>query len=93
MDYTDSEQGQYDLLSDQHSEEEALKRQAECDELRRENEALKKALRAARVFILNRHGITTREFAKVCGISAAQLSAWTSEIPNRPPDLIERSKN
>ncbi len=29
MDYTDSEQGQYDLLSDQHSEEEALKRQAE----------------------------------------------------------------
>lgn len=65
---------------------------AEDDELRRENAALKKALRAARVFILNRHGITTREFAKLCGISAAQLSAWTSEIPNRPPDLIEQNK-
>ena len=67
--------------------------QAEDDELRRENAALKKALRAARVFILNRHGITAIEFAKVCGISAAQLSAWTSEMPNRPPDLIERSRN
>lgn len=66
--------------------------QAEDDDLRRENAALKKALRAARVFILNRHGITTREFAKVCGISAAQLSEWTSEIPKRPPDLIERNK-
>ena len=51
-----------------------------------ENRSLREALRQARRFASDNH-YTMREFAEYIGITAAQLSAWTDEIPNREPDF------
>ena len=51
-----------------------------------ENRSLREALKQARQ-IAKVAGITSRDFASSIGITAAQLSAWTDEIPNRQPDF------
>lgn len=51
-----------------------------------ENKNLREALRQARQLFSNQ-GYTMRYFAQCIGITAAQLSAWTDEIPNREPDF------
>ena len=55
-------------------------------ELKAENAALRESLKQARKFASDNH-YTMREFAAIIGITAAQLSAWTDEIPNREPDF------
>jgi DNA-binding transcriptional regulator YiaG len=57
-----------------------------CDTKEAEIQALRRALRKAREFAHN-NGWTMRIFARVIGVSATQLSAWTDEIPNREPDF------
>lgn len=54
-------------------------------ELQAENAKLRESLKQARRFASDNH-YTMREFAEYIGITAAQLSAWTDEIPNRQPD-------
>lgn len=51
-----------------------------------ENKSLREALKQARQFALIQ-GYTSRKFAEYIGITAAQLSAWTDEIPDRQPDF------
>jgi predicted nucleic acid-binding Zn-ribbon protein len=51
-----------------------------------ENRSLREALKQAR-WQLRNQGYTMREIALGIGITAAQLSAWTDEIPNREPDF------
>jgi len=51
-----------------------------------ENKQLRAALRQARCIALA-SGVTMREYAKNLGITAAQLSAWTDQIPDREPDF------
>jgi transcriptional regulator with XRE-family HTH domain len=55
-------------------------------ELKKENVALREALKQARKFAYNQ-GYTMRQLAKAIGITATQLSAWTDEIPEREPDF------
>lgn len=55
-------------------------------ELEAENKNLREALKQARDIADNYHW-TTQEFADYLGITAAQLSAWTDEIPTREPDF------
>jgi CRISPR/Cas system-associated protein endoribonuclease Cas2 len=54
--------------------------------LEKENAALREALKQARKFALN-NNYTMRQFALALGITAAQLSAWTDEIPTTEPDF------
>lgn len=58
----------------------------EITQLEIENKNLRAALRQARQ-LAKVAGITSREFASSIGITAAQLSAWTDEIPSREPDF------
>ena len=58
----------------------------EIAQLEIENKSLREALKQARHFA-NGHHYTMREFAAIIGITAAQLSAWTDEIPSREPDF------
>lgn len=58
----------------------------EITQLEIENKNLRAALRQAR-WIALASGVTMREFAKNLGITAAQLSAWTDEVPDREPDF------
>ena len=58
----------------------------EIAQLEIENKNLRAALRQARQLFSNQ-GYTMRYFAKCIGITAAQLSAWTDEIPDRQPDF------
>lgn len=51
-----------------------------------ENKNLRAALKQARQ-LFNKQGYTMRYFAKCIGITAAQLSACTDEIPSREPDF------
>lgn len=53
-----------------------------------ENQELRHALRNAREE-LRQKGFTTRSFAAICHISAAQLCEWTGELPTTPPDFID----
>lgn len=50
--------------------------------------ALKEALKNARNFVREVANVTSRDFASAIGITATQLSAWTSEEPKTPPDFI-----
>jgi CRISPR/Cas system-associated protein endoribonuclease Cas2 len=56
------------------------------EELKKENAALRQALKQARKFWLSL-GYTTRHFSEIVKVSATQLSAWTDEIPTREPDF------
>ena len=58
----------------------------EIVQLEIENKNLREALKQARQ-LAKVAGITSREFASSIGITAAQLSAWTDEIPDRQPDF------
>ena len=58
----------------------------EIAQLEIENKNLREALKQARLFAHNR-GYAMREFAWQIGITAAQLSVWTDEIPTREPDF------
>lgn len=51
-----------------------------------ENKNLREALKQARQ-LAKVAGITSRDFASSIGITAAQLSAWTDETPDRQPDF------
>ena len=51
-----------------------------------ENKNLREALKQARDIADNYHW-TMQEFADYLGITAAQLSAWTDEMPDRQPDF------
>ena len=55
-------------------------------ELRKENEELREAMKKARL-IARVNGYSMREFAAKIGITPTQLSAWTDEIPDREPDF------
>lgn len=55
-------------------------------DLKVENAKLREALKQARRFASDNH-YTMREFAEYIGITAAQLSAWTDETPDREPDF------
>lgn len=55
-------------------------------ELELENKNLREALKQARQ-LAKVAGITSREFAAIIGITAAQLSAWTDSVPDREPDF------
>lgn len=57
-----------------------------CD-LIRDLDALVAALKHARIACRDEYGITTRKFARMCGISPTQLSEWTADIPAVPPDI------
>lgn len=54
--------------------------------LESEIRSLREALKQARHFA-KRNGYTMREFSERIGITAAQLSAWTDEIPDRQPEF------
>lgn len=58
----------------------------EIAQLEIENKNLREALKQARL-LAQRNGYTMREFSGRIGIAAAQLSAWTDEIPDRQPDF------
>ena len=63
------------------------------DKYELENERLKAALTKARKYARDgskRHPIGLRGFASKCGVSAAQMSEWTSEVPKTDPDIICR---
>ena len=51
-----------------------------------ENAKLREAIKQARRFARD-NDYTMREFAANIGITPAQLSAWTDEIPDREPDF------
>ena len=55
-------------------------------QLEAENTKLREAMKKARL-IARVNGYSMREFAAKIGITAAQLSAWTDEIPDREPDF------
>lgn len=57
-----------------------------CDTKEAEIRALRRAITNARNFAHN-NGWTMRTFARLIGVSATQLSAWTDEIPSREPDF------
>lgn len=56
------------------------------EDLRKENKALREALKKSRRFASDNH-YTMREFAEYLGITPTQLSKWTNEIPDREPDF------
>ncbi len=78
------------LMNCNHSEDWCLscvkKLHDEKEQIETERNAMREALRSARLGAKLR-GITTREFAAMCAITPTQLSAWTSDIPNRHPDI------
>lgn len=58
-----------------------------------ECEALKLALKKARVYAVNRqkkHPVGLREFASECGVSPTLMSQWTAEPISAKPDLIRK---
>jgi hypothetical protein len=60
----------------------------EFDAICRERDAMREAIRSARLGGRLR-GITTREMASMMGITATQLCRWTGEAEYRPPDLVD----
>lgn len=62
----------------------------QIEAIKDERDMVKAALKACRKECQKR-GITSKEFAAMCGISRAALTALTGAIPNTPPDFIERS--
>ena len=54
--------------------------------LKRENAALREALKKARL-LARVNGYSMREFALKIGITPMQLSKWTDSTPNREPDF------
>lgn len=59
------------------------------DQLRVEIAKLRDALRHARLHAV-RNGVGIREFSVICGVSAVQMSEWTSEMPSTGPDIVCR---
>jgi DNA-binding transcriptional regulator YiaG len=52
-----------------------------------EIEKLKAALKSCREAARNNFSVTTRDFASMCGVSATQLSEWTSDPITTEPDF------
>lgn len=89
-----------DCVKEMHDECERLHREdhqgflevtAQCDELRKENAALRLALKRAREYAVNKqkkHPLGIVGFANECGICPTQLSKWTSTIPNTQPNIF-----
>jgi hypothetical protein len=60
----------------------------EFDAICRERDAMREAIRSARLGGRLR-GITTREMAAMMGVTASQLCRWTEEPVTGPPDLVD----
>jgi hypothetical protein len=60
----------------------------EIDLIKQERDICKAALKACRAECQKR-GITSAEFAKMCGISRVQLTVYTGATPTTEPDFIE----
>jgi len=52
-----------------------------------ELEQLKAAMKRCREATRNNFSVTTRDFASMCGVSATQISEWTSDPINTEPDF------
>lgn len=63
----------------------------EIDLIRQERDIVKAALKACRAECQKR-GITSAEFAKMCGLSRVQLTVYTGAVPTTEPDFIEGGK-
>jgi hypothetical protein len=62
----------------------------------RENELLRQALKSCRKAVCEKSGygrLTTREFAKACGVTPTQISEWTAELILDPPDFVCRNND
>jgi len=64
----------------------------EIDLIKQERDIMKAALKACRAEC-QRRGITSAEFAKMCGLSRVQLTVYTGAVPTTPPDFIETSND
>ena len=60
----------------------------EIDLIKQERDICKAALKACRAECQKR-GITSAEFAKMCGISRVQLTVYTGATPTTEPDFVE----
>jgi DNA-binding transcriptional regulator YiaG len=60
--------------------------------IRLERDRLVEAMKVLRRTLRTSHGMTLRAFAQCAGVSATQMSAWTCEPIDRPPDFICRAR-
>lgn len=58
--------------------------------IRLERDRLVEAMKVLRRNLRHSHGMTLRAFAQCAGVSPTQMSAWTCEPIDRPPDFICR---
>lgn len=64
----------------------------EIDLIKQERDIVKAALKACR-FELQKRGIGSAEFAKMCGLSRVQLTVYTGAVPDSDPDFLECKKS
>jgi sulfur relay (sulfurtransferase) complex TusBCD TusD component (DsrE family) len=63
----------------------------QIDLIKQERDMAKAALKACRAECQKR-GITSAEFAKMCGLRRVQLTVLTGAVPDTEPDFIEKVK-
>jgi hypothetical protein len=63
----------------------------EIDLIKQERDICKAALKACRAECQKR-GITSAEFAKMCGLSRVQLTVYTGAVPTTNPDFVEGAR-
>jgi len=77
------------LMNCEHSKDWCL----DCvKRLHDEKELIQSALKACRAECQKR-GITSAEFAKMCGLSRVQLTVYTGATPTIEPDFVEHERN
>ena len=59
------------------------------DLIKQERDMVKAALKSCRAECQKR-GITSAEFAKMCGLRRVELTVLTGSIPDTEPDFVER---
>jgi hypothetical protein len=63
----------------------------EIDLIKQERDIVKSALKACR-HECQKRGITSAEFAKMCGLSRVQLTVYTGSVPTTEPDFVETTE-
>ena len=63
----------------------------EIDLIKQERDIVKAALKACRAEC-QKLGITSAEFAKMCGLSRVQLTVYTGAVPTTEPDFVETAE-
>ena len=63
----------------------------EIDLIKQERDIVKAALKACRAECQKR-GMTSAEFAKMCGLSRVQLTVYTGSVPTTEPDFVESER-